>query len=110
MSPTDTLEIDIERFAVAHAAGEFVIDCREPVEYSGSHVLGALLMPLGSLGTRIAEVPTDRTVYIICASGNRSLRAAQALVGAAYDAVSVAGGTSGWVASGRPVVTGERGA
>jgi rhodanese-related sulfurtransferase len=110
MSPTGTLEIDIERFAVAQAAGEFVIDCREAVEYGAGHVSGALLMPLGSLGARVAELPTDRTVYIICASGNRSLRAAQALVGAGYDAVSVAGGTSGWVASGRPVVTGERSA
>jgi rhodanese-related sulfurtransferase len=108
MSPTGTLEIDIERFALAHAAGGFVIDCREPNEYSGGHAPGALLMPLGSLGDRVAELPTDRTIYIICASGNRSLRAAQALATAGYDAVSVAGGTSGWVASGRPVVTGER--
>ena len=110
MSPTDTLEIDVEGFAAAVAGGAFVLDCREPGEYVAGHVPGAVLIPLGSLGARVAELPPDGTVYVVCASGNRSLRAAQALVGAGYVAVSVAGGTSGWVASGRPVATGERSA
>ena len=108
MSPTSTLEIDIEAFAAAHAAGGFVVDCREPAEYVAGHVPDALLIPLGSLGDRAAELPADRTVYIICASGNRSMRAARALTEAGYHAVSVGGGTAAWVASGRLVVTGER--
>ena len=108
MSPTGTVEIDIEGFAAAHSDGCFVIDCREAGEYVVGHVPDAALMPLASLGERAAELPTDRTVYFICASGNRSLRAAQALARAGYDAVSVAGGTMAWVASGRMVVTGER--
>lgn len=64
-------------------------------------------MPLSQLGERAGQLPRDRTVHVICASGNRSLRAAQALVGAGYDAASVKGGTSGWIHSGRPVVMGE---
>lgn len=110
MSRTDTLEIDVEGFAAVVAGGASVVDCREPGEYVAGHVPGAVLIPLGVLVERAGELPTDRTVYIVCASGNRSLRAARALVGAGYDAVSVAGGTSGWAASGRPVVTGERSA
>jgi rhodanese-related sulfurtransferase len=47
-----------------------------------------------------------RTIYVICASGGRSLRAASALVASGLDALSVAGGTNGWAESGRPVVAG----
>ena len=43
---------------------------------------------------------------MICASGGRSLTAATALVNAGYHAVSVAGGTKGWIEQGRPYVTG----
>jgi rhodanese-related sulfurtransferase len=108
MSATDTLEIGIEAFAAAYAAGGFVVDCREPGEYVGGHVPDAVLIPVGSLDARVAELPADRTVYVVCASGNRSLRAAGVLTEAGHHAVSVAGGTAAWVASGRPVVTGER--
>jgi rhodanese-related sulfurtransferase len=108
MSPTSTAEIDIEAFAAAHAAGGFVVDCREPGEYVAGHVPDALLIPLGSLGDRAGELAADHTVYVICASGNRSLQAVRALTEAGHHAVSVAGGTAAWVASGRLVVTGER--
>ncbi|MFJ3937874.1 rhodanese-like domain-containing protein [Streptomyces parvus] len=46
-------------------------------------------------------------MYVICASGNRSQWAADRLAAVGVDAVSVAGGTRGWVGAGRPVVTGS---
>ena len=107
MPTTGTLEIDLEGYAARHGS-TYLIDVREPAEYVAGHVPGAALVPLGSLGDRVGDLPRDRTVYIICASGNRSLRAAQALAGVGFDAVSVAGGTSAWIRSGRPVVTGDR--
>jgi rhodanese-related sulfurtransferase len=106
MSTTGTREIDLETFATRHPEA-FLIDVREPGEYVAGHVPGAVLIPLGRLDDRVEELPRDRTVHVICASGNRSLRATDALIGAGIDAVSVAGGTSGWIHSGRPVVTGE---
>jgi rhodanese-related sulfurtransferase len=45
-------------------------------------------------------------VYVICASGNRSLTAADRMSRAGIDAYSVAGGTNGWARTGRPLVTG----
>jgi rhodanese-related sulfurtransferase len=45
---------------------------------------------------------------VICASGNRSLAMTDVLRHAGYDATSVAGGTTGWVRSGRPVEEGLR--
>ena len=48
----------------------------------------------------------DQQVWVICQSGNRSLRAAEALAAMGVDAVSVAEGTVGWQRGGRAVRTG----
>ncbi|WP_329264425.1 rhodanese-like domain-containing protein [Streptomyces sp. NBC_01478] len=99
-------EVDPEAFAAALAAGGIVVDVREQSEYLVGHVPGARLMPLSALAGRIGELPAGRPVYVICASGNRSLTAADRMSGAGIDAYSVAGGTSGWARTGRPLVTG----
>lgn len=101
------LEVDLETFAAAHSSGAAVLDVRNPDEYEEKHVPGAVLIPLGELATRADEIPAGDPLYVICAAGGRSLRAAQALAEAGYPALSVAGGTNGWAAAGRPVVTGE---
>ena len=83
-----------------------LIDVREPMEYRAGHVPGAALVPLGRLPEKLDEVPTDRPVHVICASGNRSLQATDFLRARGIEAYSVAGGTSAWQGSGRAVVTG----
>ncbi|WP_328514426.1 rhodanese-like domain-containing protein [Mycolicibacterium grossiae] len=92
-----------EEFAAGWSDGRLVIDVRAPSEFEQGHVSGALLMPLAELPRRIADIPDDVTGYGICASGNRRLRAAQALTAVGETAVSVAGGMSRWAAAqGRP--------
>ncbi len=98
----------IAELAAAHADGAPVVDVREPLEYVGGHVPGAVLMPMGQLSSRLRELDTTRTHYVICASGNRSRAMADLLRRAGIDARSVDGGTSAWIHSGRPVVTGPR--
>jgi rhodanese-related sulfurtransferase len=105
---SDPLEVDLDAFAVAHAAGAPTLDVRNPDEFEEKHVDGAVLIPLGELLERMDEVPDGDPLYVICAAGGRSLTAVNALVGAGRRAVSVAGGTNGWVASGRPVVEGAQ--
>ena len=100
------MEIGTEQFAAARADGAFVVDVREPAEYADGHVHGAKLIPLGTLDAATSDLPRDRPVYVVCASGNRSLRGTQALRSAGVDAHSVAGGTSAWISAGHPVVTG----
>lgn len=102
----DVPEVDIETFAALHASGVAVIDVREPDEYEGGHVPGAALIPLGEVPERVDEVPEDRTVYLVCAVGGRSGRAAEHLLAQGRDVVNVAGGTKGWIAAGHPTVTG----
>ena len=101
-------EVDLVAFAAAQADGALVIDVREADEYVAGHVPGAELMPMGQLPSYLDELPKDRPVYVICASGNRSLSMTSFLVQSGYDAWSVAGGTSAWVSSGRSVVQGPR--
>ena len=101
-------EVDLVAFAAAHADGAFVIDVREPHEYVAGHVPGARLMPLGRLPHHAGELPAGEPVYVICASGNRSLTAAQSLARHGIDARSVRGGTGGWQARGLPVIRGAQ--
>ncbi|MFR9802813.1 rhodanese-like domain-containing protein [Pseudonocardia sp. RS010] len=100
-------EISVDDLAAASNSGEVtVIDVRNPDEYAAGHIPGAHLIPLPELGDRLAEVPTDRLVHVVCQSGGRSAQGAELLTGAGIDAVSVDGGTQGWTASGRPTTTG----
>ncbi|HSK53689.1 MAG TPA: rhodanese-like domain-containing protein [Jiangellales bacterium] len=100
-------EISLPEFTAAHAEGALVIDVREPFEYLTGHVPGALPVPLTELPSRFRQLPTGRPVAVICATGNRSLAAADFLTAHGVDAVSVAGGTSGWQRAGHPVVSGS---
>lgn len=103
-----SLEVDLDTFAAAHAAGATVLDVRNPDEYEEKHVPGAVLIPLGQLAERVDEIPAADPLYVICAAGGRSLTATRALVDAGYHALSVAGGTNGWESAGRPVVRGDQ--
>jgi rhodanese-related sulfurtransferase len=103
---TDLPEIDIHTFAEQHAEGATVVDVREEDEYADGHVAGALHVPLATVPQRVAELPTDGSIFVICAVGGRSARAVQFLRNQGLDATNVAGGTMAWVESGRPVVTG----
>lgn len=85
-----------------------VLDVREPEEYRYGHVPGAVSLPQAELATRLAEVPRDRPVFVICESGMRSLRATQFLRQMGYARVTnVRGGTAAWRKSGRRVDTEE---
>ena len=105
MSQT-TPEIDVERLERAGSDGATVVDVREPGEYVAGHVPGSALMPMGQLASRLGELDKARPVYVVCASGNRSAAMTHLLRASGYDAYSVAGGTTAWARSGRPVETG----
>lgn len=103
-------EVDLASFAAAHAGGAAVIDVRESFEYTHGHIPGARSAPLGQLPGIVAELRRNGPgpVYVICASGNRSLTAAELLARTGIDAWSVAGGTGAWARSGRPIVQGRQ--
>ncbi|WP_336921004.1 rhodanese-like domain-containing protein [Aquipuribacter sp. SD81] len=102
-----TPETDIPDLARAHREGAVVVDVREPSEYAAGHVPGALNAPLATVAGRAGELPDGR-LYVVCAGGNRSKAATDVLRRAGRDAVSVVGGTKGWVSAGHPVTKGAR--
>ncbi|HET7611972.1 MAG TPA: molybdopterin-synthase adenylyltransferase MoeB [Rhodanobacteraceae bacterium] len=86
-------------------AGALLLDVRETYEHATGMAEGAVPLPLGEVLQRIGEFAPDRTreLLAICAHGQRSLRAAQALQQRGYaDVVSVAGGTARWIEEGLP--------
>lgn len=103
-------EVNLDKFAAARADGAVVIDVREPFEYAAGHVPGARLLPLAQVPQYVGDLAGHGPVYVICATGNRSLAAAEYLHRNGVDAWSVAGGTSGWQRTGRPItrLTGSR--
>jgi len=90
-------------------AAPFLLDVREPWEYSGphgQHAAGAHLIPLAQLPGRLEELPTNAEdeVLVICKSGGRSAQAAAYLIQNGRRRVfNVATGTDGWVACGLPI-------
>ena len=96
-------EVDVEVLRREMDGGAFVLDVRQPDEFAEGHVPGAVLIPLDQLEARVAEVPEDGPIYVVCRSGARSALAAGALRQAGYDATNVAGGTLAWVEAGFPV-------
>jgi rhodanese-related sulfurtransferase len=103
MSEAGISEIDVDELAKRQGDGSFVLDVRQPDEYAEGHVPGAVLIPLGELATRQDEIPADRPVLVICASGVRSARATEALQAAGYDASNVVGGMHAWLDAEFPV-------
>ena len=100
-------EVEVEEAARLVDGGAYLLDVREPAEWDAGHSPSAAWIPLGELGARLDEVPTDRTVAVICRSGGRSAVATDALRQSGIDAVNVAGGMRAWAVEGLPVVAGD---
>lgn len=99
-------EVSTHEFAAARADGALAVDVREPGEYLAGHIPGVRLVPMGEVGLRLQEIPRNEPVYVVCATGNRSLTVTGMLIREGYDAYSVSGGTSGWESAGLPVIRG----
>ncbi len=97
-------EISVATAAQKRAAGAFILDVRTVEEWNEYHIPGARLIPLDQLSRRLAEVPRDREIVVVCRSGNRSATARDLLLKAGYPQVtSLAGGLLAWRSAGQPV-------
>ncbi len=85
-------------------SGAVLVDVRELNEWNAGHAAKAKHHPLGRLSTSMSELPDQRTLVVVCRSGNRSARATKMLAKAGYDAVNLSGGMTAWRAAGFPVV------
>ncbi len=101
-------EVSVADASALRDDGAFILDVRQPDEWAAGHIPDATLIPLGELAARVAEVPKDRQVVVVCRSGNRSAQGRDILLGAGYPSVtSMAGGMNDWTAAGYETATGS---
>lgn len=96
------LDIEPTDLVAAQTAGRPVVlvDCREQWEYEIVHLPNSVLIPLGELTSRAAEVPREGDVVVYCHHGVRSRRGAMILRASGLPhARSLAGGIDDWAAT-----------
>ncbi|MGN9837634.1 rhodanese-like domain-containing protein [Nonomuraea sp. H19] len=83
----------------------YLLDVREQDEWLAGHAPEAVHIPMTQIQERVSEVPADRTVYVVCRVGGRSLQVAAWLGRLGHDAVNVGGGMQSWEAARRPMIS-----
>jgi rhodanese-related sulfurtransferase len=83
-----------------------VIDVRQPEEFREGHITGSKLIPLNELNKRMKELPKEKEIVCVCASGSRSHSATKMLIGAGYNAINMKGGMLTWQRAGLPMKKG----
>ncbi len=74
-----------------------ILDIRQPEElHNDPAIASSIHIPMGQLMARMSELAKDKTIVIICHSGNRSLVAQRFLSTKGYDCKSLAGGMVAW--------------
>jgi rhodanese-related sulfurtransferase len=100
-------QISVDEAYKFYNEGAFLLDVRTQEEWDEYHVPGTTLIPLDELPDRLAEVPADQTIVVVCRSGNRSQKGRDILLDAGFDQVtSMADGLKVWRTQGYPVTTG----
>ena len=105
--------IDMKAFkdVLESKAYDMVIDVREPNEYAGGHVPGAINIPRGVIEFRIWRhigypdaTDTAKRIYLYCGGGSRCALAARSLQDLGFSkVVAVDMKLKDWVAAGNPL-------
>lgn len=91
--------ISVEELQARRTAGApvTILDVREPRELAICRFEDSLDIPMGEITARVAEIPADRPVVVVCRSGARSLRVTEYLRALGRDDVSnLDGGVLAW--------------
>ena len=84
-----------------------VLDVREPSEFATGVIQGAMLMPLGQVEKRLAELDgfKNQPIYVVCGSGGRSAQAIKFLSKNGFSQLTnIKGGMNAWRKANLPVV------
>ena len=81
-NPVQTTDITPQELAQRLANGEelVLIDVREPYEWEAGHLDAATHIPLAQVPQRLADIPKEKEIVMICRSGGRSARAQEYLM------------------------------
>jgi rhodanese-related sulfurtransferase len=74
-----------------------VLDVREPRELEAARLSGTLDIPMMEIPKRLAELPRDRDLVVMCHGGVRSLKVAHYLIQNGFSQVAnLTGGIHAW--------------
>ena len=88
------------------AVRPFVLDVRQPEEFRAGHIAGAKLISLNELKSKMSELPKNREIICVCASGSRSSTAYRMLAPAGFKVINMHGGMSAWQRQNLPIKKG----
>jgi len=102
-------EVSADAVRARRERGEdlLLLDVREPDEWETAHIEGAVLIPLGELGSRLAKIEPwrERPVVVLCHHGGRSTRACRLLAEHGFRRVeNLSGGIEAWSLTVDPAV------
>lgn len=84
-----------------------IIDVRTPEEFAAGHLADARLMDVKdteNFDKTIDSLPKDKTYYVYCRSGRRSMTAAEKMKKLGLKVVDMTGGIIAWQKENLPVV------
>lgn len=109
MAPGTSLQVDPVTLSHMMESKEAVtiLDIREPWERDICAIEGSVFIPMDQLPSRLEELPTDRTLAVVCHHGMRSLHATMWLRRNGYSrAVNLSGGIDAWKTDVEPTMHG----
>ena len=84
--------ITIEQLETTDPSSCYIIDLRPEEQYSRGTFPGAINIPMEQFEERKEEIPKEKTICLLCHSGERSRYCTDNLEEEGYDAVNVSGG------------------
>ena len=93
--PDNKNQVSASAFLAAVADGEdaVILDVRSAEDYAAGHVQGAINVPYGvDVAAALDKIPTDKTVYVYCYSGQTASQTVLLLNLAGKQAINVSGG------------------
>lgn len=104
ISPSDLQDHLIKQ----EIASEQIVDVRTPIERQEVFVAGSRSIPLDSLEQSAEFLPEGKTLYLMCRSGARALKAQEILKAQGHEnSVIVSGGMQAWEKGALPVERGK---
>lgn len=98
-TPVKSMSADeAKTFIAGQGEGAYtLLDVRQPGEYEAEHIPGAKLIPLPDLKDGRSQLDAQKPIVVYCASGGRSLAAAQLLSGLGFNEIyNLKGGIKAW--------------
>ncbi|MGQ4268902.1 rhodanese-like domain-containing protein [Nocardiopsis changdeensis] len=105
-----TIAVHSVRSLVETDPDTLLVDVRTPAEYEGSHIPGAINLPLQRVDAHLERIVTDAggRLVLVCQSGHRARQCQDRLAAAGLaDTVVMEGGMNAWEAQDAPVVRGR---